>query len=417
MFQDVRKKSSSALITLMFAAIIITFVISFGPGDDAGCSSSQNNAGMVNGEVITTSEFRFAYANLYDYYQRIFKEFNNETAKQYNLADKALNSLIGEILVAQKAKGLGFGVSDEEVKNEIVSNPYFQKNGAFDKESYNNMVRFSLNTTISAYEHKVRMKILSKKLRDYILGTISISDTEAKDEFISANEKVDASIYVFDENALKPEIRGSLLAAISDSTATEYLQKNEAKVKLAFEDNLSKYAKKEKPQTLFEDVKLDVARDLLVKDELDRKIRSDSQKFLAAIKENPEMDQKEFETLVPDWNITKKEALGLARKSTFIPNVGFSPKFIAKLFSNPKIQLLDEVVETEEGKFLIASIKEHFPADMSKFEEEKERLKEVLAMSKRAQIYDSYVENLRAQADITLNNEFLKLFENSGSDQ
>ena len=61
MFQDIRKKGSSLIITLMFAAIIVTFVISFGPGDKAGCSSVQNNAGTVNGEVISMSEFRFAY--------------------------------------------------------------------------------------------------------------------------------------------------------------------------------------------------------------------------------------------------------------------------------------------------------------------------------------------------------------------
>ncbi|HOB72822.1 MAG TPA: SurA N-terminal domain-containing protein, partial [bacterium] len=179
MFQDIRKKSSSILVSLMFAAIIVTFVISFGPGDDAGCSSSaQNYAASVNGELITTSEFRFSYSNMYDYYQRIFRDFNNEMAAQYKLSEKAMDGLIGEILLAQEAKSLGFKVSDEEVRKEIMETPYFQQNGAFDRDSYNKMVQFTLNTTVSDYEHKVRLQLLSRKLRSFLFQSIDISETE-----------------------------------------------------------------------------------------------------------------------------------------------------------------------------------------------------------------------------------------------
>ena len=79
---------------------------------------------------------------------------NNDMARQYNLSQKAMDGLIGEILVAQKAEELGYRVSDEEVSQEIMGNPYFQKNGVFDKEAYMNMVKFTLNTNVTAYEHR-----------------------------------------------------------------------------------------------------------------------------------------------------------------------------------------------------------------------------------------------------------------------
>ena len=409
MFQDIRKKGSSLLITLMFAAIIVTFVISFGPGDKAGCSSTQNNAGTVNGEVITMSEFRFAYSNLMDYYQRIFRDFNNEMAKQYKLSDKALNGLIGEILVAQEAEKLGFKVSDEEVSKEITSNPYFQKNGAFDKEAYNNMVKFTLNTTIAAYENRVRMQLLARKLRTYLVDNITVSDTEAKDEFVAGNEKIDAFVYVFSDSYLKAEKKNELLAAITEDEVAAYLKDNESKAKMAFEDNVSKYSKGE-GQTLFDDVKNDVAKDLLIAPKLEEKIKADSEKLLGMLKEKPELSDEEVKAAFADWEITGRE-ISVTRKSTFAAGIGFSPKFIEKLFADPEPKLLDEVFKTEENRYVVAKIKNHTAADMAEFENSKALLKANLANAKKGQIYEAYVEKLRANARIEINRDFLKLFE------
>jgi hypothetical protein len=411
MFQDIRKKSSSLLITLMFAAIIVTFVISFGPGDRAGCNSVQNSAGTVNGEVITMSEFRFAYSNLIDYYQRIFRDFNNEMAKQYKLSDKALNGLIGEILVAQEAQKLGFKVSDEEVSKEIVGNPYFQKNGAFDKESYENMVKFTLNTTIAAYEQRVRMQLLARKLRTYLVDNITVSDTEAKDEFATANEKVDAFVYVFSDSYLKAEKKNELLSAITDEEVAAFLKDNESKAKMAFEDNVSKYSKGE-GQTLFENVKNDVAKDLLLAPKLEEKIKADSAKLLAMLKEKPETTAEEITAAFADWDLNGRE-ISVTKKSTFAAGIGFSPKFIEKLFSDPEPKLLDEVFKTEENRYIVAKITKHTAADMAEFESSKAVLKANLASAKKGQIYENYVEKLRATADIKINREFLKLFEGS----
>ena len=411
MFQDIRKKGSSLLITLMFAAIIVTFVISFGPGDKAGCSSTQNNAGTVNGEVITMSEYRFAYSNLFDYHQRIFRDFNNEMAKQYNLSDKALNGLIGEILVAQEAEKLGFRVSDEEVSNEILKNPYFQKNGVFDKESYNNMIKFTLNTTVAAYEHRVRMQLLSRKLRDYLTENITVSDTEAKDEFVSANEKIEALVYVFSDSNLKAEKKDELLAAITDDDANAFLKDNESKAKMTFEDNVSKYSKGE-GQTVFEDVKINVAKDLLLAPKLEEKIKADSAKLLEMLKEKPELSAEEISAAFADWDISARE-IAVTKKSTFAAGIGFTPKFIEKLFSDPEPKLLSEVFKTEENRYVVAEIKKHTAADMAEFESSKAVLKANLAAAKKGQIYETYVEKLRAEARIEINREFLKLFEGS----
>ena len=332
-------------------------------------------------------------------------------AKQYKLSDKALNGLIGEILVAQEAEKLGFKVSDEEVSNEIVKNPYFQKNGAFDKESYDNMVKFTLNTTVAAYEHRVRMQLLARKLRTYLVENITVSDTEAKDEFIDANEKIDALVYVFADSYLKSEKKNALLSAITDEEVAAYLKDNESKAKMAFEDNVSKYSKGE-GQTVFEDVKNDVAKDLLLAPKLEEKIKADSAKLLEMLKEKPELSAEEISAAFADWEISGRE-ISVTKKSTFAAGIGFSPKFIEKLFSDPEPKLLNEVFKTEENRYIVASIKNHTAADMSEFEGAKTVLKANLATAKKGQIYENYVEKLRENARIEINRDFLKLFEGS----
>lgn len=415
MFTDIRKKSSSILVTLMFAAIIVTFVISFGPGDDLGCSSSAKNyAATVNGELITTSEFRFSYSNLYDYYQRVFKDFNNEMAIQYKLPEKAIDGLVGEILIAQEASALGFHVSDEEISKEIKETPYFQQNGVFDRDSYNKMVQFTLNTTVPDYENKVKLQLLSRKLRNFLFQSIDISETEVKDEFVSNNEKVDLFVVAFQESALKTEVKDKTTSAIPDEEAQKFVDANLAKVKLTFEDNVSKYSRKDgEGETVFEDVKLNVAKDMMSKEKIIEKMGADSKTLLALIKEKPEMTTEEIVKNIVDWDVSRKEVPGITASSKFVTGVGFSPKFVGKVFSLKTPGLLESVFVTEEGIHIVAGIVAHIPADMEKFETEKENLKERLKTMKKAQIIDNYVSKLREKADISINENFLKIYSSS----
>jgi parvulin-like peptidyl-prolyl isomerase len=396
----------------MFAAIIVTFVISFGPGDDAGCSSSaQNYAASVNGELITTSEFRFSYSNMYDYYQRIFRDFNNEMAAQYKLSEKAMDGLIGEILLAQEAKSLGFKVSDEEVRKEIMETPYFQQNGAFDRDSYNKMVQFTLNTTVSDYEHKVRLQLLSRKLRSFLFQSIDISETEVLDEFTSSDEKMDAFVYSILESSLKDEIKNKIKDEISDDEVKTFLEADLTKVKLTFEDNVSKYSKKDgSGQTLFEDVKVDVAKDIMLKDKIAAKMKLDSEAVFTAVKENPSITTEDISKKFPDWNISRKEVPGVVKNAKFVQGVGFSPKFVEKLFGSTEPGVLDSVFITEEGNHVIAGRIKHVPADMEKFEKDKGNIKERLKTTKKAQILENYVDQLRDKATVSINENFLKIY-------
>ncbi len=411
MFQDIRKKSSSILVSLMFAAIIVTFVISFGPGSDGGCSSSKTYAASVDGKIITIAEFRYAYNNLYNYHARFFKEFNNEMAIQYKLPEKALDGLIAQILMADKADSLGFEVSDQEVRDRIVNDPSFQKNGTFDRDAYNKLVQFNLNSTVAEYENKIKGEILAGKLRKYLFHTVDVAEIEVEDDYIDTNEKIDAWAYTFQTSALKKEAKEKLTEAVKPEEVAEYLKKNENEVKLTFQDNVSKYSSKEKDgKTTFENSKNEVAKDMIVKKMITKKMKKDAEELLAKVKENPEMTAEDAAKIIPDWNVDKKDILSVSRKSKFVQGVGFSPEFVKKLFEK-KNGIFDKVFMTGDKNAVVAGIKEHKPADMKKFEESKSDITERLKTAKAAQLIEKYVNELRNSANVVINHKFMQIYE------
>ena len=128
------------------------------------------------------------------------------------------------------------------------------------------------------------------------------------------------------------------------------------------------------------------------------------------LKEKPELSAEEISAAFADWNVSGKE-ISVTKKSTFANGIGFSPKFVEKLFSDPEPKLLGEVFKTEENRYIVTKITKHTAADTAAFESSKANLKASLANAKKAQIYEAYVEKLRADARIEINREFLKLFE------
>ena len=395
----------------MFAAIILTFVISFGPGSEGGCSSAKTYAASVDGKIITTAEFRYAYNNLYGYYARMFKEFNNDMAFQYKLPEKALNGLIAQILMAEKADSLGLDVSDEEIRNRILEDPSFQKNGEFDRDSYNKIVQFNLNSTVAEYESKIKTEILAGKLRRFLFNTTDVSDMEVADEYIDANEKINAWAYTFQTSSLKETSNKALSEEVKPEEIAEYLKKHENEAKLAFQDNVSKYSSEEKDgKTTFENSKDDVAKDLILKKKIAEKMKNDANILLAKVQETPEITAEEVANIIPDWNVDKKEILSVSKKSKFVQGVGFSPDFVLKLFEK-KTGVFDEVFMTGDNNAVVAGVKEYKPADMKKFEESKKDIAERLRTAKAAQLIDNYVEELRTKANISINQKFMQIYE------
>src|SRR5947208_7194301 len=121
-------KWSLALVCLAF---VIFYIPDFLRGSGADAASSDMIA-RVEGHDITAGEFRRTYqAQLQAYRSAYGANMNEQLLKQLGIEQQILQQMVDERAALAEAERLGLKVSDEEVRQRIVSMPSFQENGAF----------------------------------------------------------------------------------------------------------------------------------------------------------------------------------------------------------------------------------------------------------------------------------------------
>ncbi|AHN70769.1 peptidylprolyl isomerase [Aggregatibacter actinomycetemcomitans] len=190
----------------LFGFITVTFVISSMAG--YLYSRIDSSAAKVNGEEISQQAFQNQY-NIAS--QNLSPQEADSPTVVANLKRQVLSSLIDQELLRQYVKDLKLGVSDERIKQEIVTTPSFQNNGKFDNvlyqqllqsngisaETYAGYVREALHLEqlqsglgITAFTVPVQQEALTKlffQRRDVRLAALSLADEIAK-QTVSAEE-------------------------------------------------------------------------------------------------------------------------------------------------------------------------------------------------------------------------------------
>eukprot|EP00831_Metopus_contortus_P017945 TRINITY_DN17629_c0_g2_i1.p1 TRINITY_DN17629_c0_g2~~TRINITY_DN17629_c0_g2_i1.p1 ORF type:complete len:208 (-),score=45.50 TRINITY_DN17629_c0_g2_i1:209-832(-) len=132
MLQFIRNRASGWIVKFILSLIIVVFIF-FGWGTYK--SGQMNQIASVNGEVITPGEYRTAY----NYILGIIKDrfggnISPEILEVLQVEKQALNRLIQEKIILQKAREHNLMVSDKELADYIFSQEYFLTGGKFDEK-------------------------------------------------------------------------------------------------------------------------------------------------------------------------------------------------------------------------------------------------------------------------------------------
>ena len=131
----------------------------------------------------------------YEDYYNMRNVIRNYAIKSFgnNIPDELLDHMAWtRIILLAQAKRENLRVTDQEVVKNIASFPIFQRNGVFDRRLYNSMVR----DTARAFEERLRDDLMITKLREKVIGNISVTDDEVKDEYKRKFETVKASFAI-----------------------------------------------------------------------------------------------------------------------------------------------------------------------------------------------------------------------------
>lgn len=149
-------------VVLLFGAISMVFVL---------WGLTPNNTGMsgvgavaeVNGKLISLADYQNELSRLSDMYQQYFGGKMPQDLQSQFLRSQALQGLIQLELAAQSAQSVGVYVADKEVQEQIVSLPFLQKDGRFQREYYEAYVA-QMRSTPAKFEEKVRNILSQQKL-------------------------------------------------------------------------------------------------------------------------------------------------------------------------------------------------------------------------------------------------------------
>jgi len=174
---------------VLFFIVILSFLF-WGVGT-VDKTSSGGIVAEVGKQKITQEEYYRAYDNAFKFYRDLYKEkFDEEMQKKLNLKDSILDSLIGNRVLLLAAEENGIKVSDEELNEAITNEPAFMKNGVFDTQVYQNVLRLS-RMTPEVYEPMKRQELVIAKMTRLIElaanpPVIDLSGVSADDQTLKA---------------------------------------------------------------------------------------------------------------------------------------------------------------------------------------------------------------------------------------
>ncbi|MCI0481082.1 MAG: SurA N-terminal domain-containing protein, partial [Candidatus Dadabacteria bacterium] len=185
------RNRNSWFIRGILILIAVAFIIGIGYNlSDFGAITDVPNrtAAKVNGEDVSLVNFYLMRDSLKMQFGQ-GGEIPEEYMNQINII--ALNQLINIKLMAQKAKSLGFKVTDEELDNAIKSDPNFQIDGKFvGAERYKQFIEQALKQDVGEFENSYRETLLAEKFAGFLDETALITEENLLDVYERQNEEI-----------------------------------------------------------------------------------------------------------------------------------------------------------------------------------------------------------------------------------
>ena len=235
MLDVMRTNAKSSLIALIFGAIIVTFIFSFGRGSSGFRTRTPETwAARVNGDLVTAGDFTQAYSNRFRQMSQMRGgKYTTENAKQDNLKKETLKGLVDQELIAQQAEDLGIVISDTEIADAIAKSPQFQQDGKFEFDYYKRLVENGYGMSIPRFETAWRRDMLRSKVIQAALAGANVSDDEIKAYFASQHESAAVSYVKFNAFMFRDK------ATATDAEAEAYAKDHGDAVKKKYDEDLA----------------------------------------------------------------------------------------------------------------------------------------------------------------------------------
>ncbi|GAB7141090.1 hypothetical protein RsTz2092_10510 [Deferribacterales bacterium RsTz2092] len=218
MLTAMRKKGKflNILLWLVIIAFLATIFFVWGMGDD---SSRISYVARIGDDVVTVNEYQTASEQVKAQMKAYFgAQADTLLENDKLLGQNILNTLIDNHLLLLEAARLKLPISNGEVIGFITNQLYFQNDGQFDINIYQQILA-SQGLTPTTYEEQVRQQITVNKLRMLVAGSVAVTEREVVEEYKYRQTNHNISYFTLTSEAYKP-------AHIDDDALNKYFQEN-----------------------------------------------------------------------------------------------------------------------------------------------------------------------------------------------
>jgi parvulin-like peptidyl-prolyl isomerase len=386
-----REKFGPAMVGGIIAFIAFVFIFSgvFTPKATRGLHEGAV-AGTVNGDPISLAEFNREYSRRMEFFKNLGGgKLTDAQLRAFHMKEGVFQELVNRKLMIQEAQRVGMVPSDEEIRTRIREIPAFQKEGKFDRAVYQQVLEAN-NFTPSGFERTVREDLSSQQWERYFRSRVRVSDEEVKQEYLLSNDKRTIKYVLLSNETGRKGVQ-------VDPADVDKFLKDTAKVNLAKSQYEGKKETEYKGKS-FDDVKTQIARDLLASEKIDQVQKVNEN--LASQLLNVLSDEKKANALLKNYGTTVKSTNSVTRSSPYIAGVGEVRPLIVDAFSD---KLSQPKKYTVPAGVIVAVVTSAEKPDLSKFETEKEKLMSQILYRKERELFAEWQKKLSLQAKVERN--------------
>ncbi|SDW01222.1 SurA N-terminal domain-containing protein [Thiocapsa roseopersicina] len=179
MLQAIRERAQGWLAWVIVALISIPFAL-WGIQSYLGVGGEPVVA-KVNGVEITDRDLsRRAQQARIELRERLGAAYDPALFEEGRLRAEVLDDMIRQTLLLDVSNRIGMRVSDEEVRMQILSETAFQRDGRFDRESYEQLLRLQ-GLSPAQFEEQLRQQLIGNQLLRAVVGSELITSRELGD--------------------------------------------------------------------------------------------------------------------------------------------------------------------------------------------------------------------------------------------
>lgn len=214
----------SVLLFLVIFAFVILYIPDF-LAPSVGGGGLEDEVARVEDITISAQQFLQRYRFQEQLYrQQLGAQYSPTLMRQMGLENMVLQGLIQDALLLVEARRQGIAVTDQELAQQIVSDPTFQSGGKFiGQQAYLQLLAQS-GLSAAQFEAQARNQILRQKLQTRITDGVLVTPDEVERQYRDRNEIAQLE-YVFvpkDQVDPESEVPAEELAAYFEENKESY---------------------------------------------------------------------------------------------------------------------------------------------------------------------------------------------------